>query len=183
LWLRGQVRGLLSAGVFAALVNFALVSSFIWPDSVNATVRQVVWLIIAVSWPLAAWRTWRLLPQLSSPRTNLADQNLFLRAQEEYLKGHWVEAESLLERMLRHHPSDADVRLMLASLYRHTRRVDEAQRHLRLLERQNGGAKYYLEMAHERKLLARLAEEAKLDDDTLPDVVALPVPRQLAEAA
>ena len=44
----------------------------------------------------------------------------------EYLRGNWLEAESLLQRLIRESARDFDVHLLLATLYRRTRRYDEA---------------------------------------------------------
>ncbi len=173
LWLRGQPRGLVVALVFAAIFNFALVATFLWPNWIGVAFPQnAVWSVIGVVWLAAVGRSlWRMPGLLSAEPTDLADEDLFRKAQTEYLKGHWVETESLLERMLRHHPEDPDARLMLATLYRHTKRADEAEQQLRKLQRQPGGGKWYLEIQHERKHLAHLGENAEFqDDEAQPDV-------------
>jgi cytochrome c-type biogenesis protein CcmH/NrfG len=81
---------------------------------------------------------------------------LFVRAQTEYLKGHWFEAETLLGQLLEEQDSDVDAQLMLATLYRRTRRVEDGQSKLKVLERMDGAEKWALEMAREREMLDRL---------------------------
>ena len=51
----------------------------------------------------------------------MADPQLddwFREAQHEYLKGHWIAAETQLTRLLARQPADAEARLLLASLQR-----------------------------------------------------------------
>ena len=51
---------------------------------------------------------------------------LFNQAQREYLGGHWKEAEMLLERRIANAPRDMESRLLLATLFRHSRRLEQA---------------------------------------------------------
>ena len=98
----------------------------------------------------------RSLPDLRDP-PRVDDRGLFIQAQAEYLKGHWFEAETLLRRILRHCSRDADALLMLATLYRRTKRWDEARRQLDRLDRLDGSRKWRLEIAQERERLRKLA--------------------------
>jgi cytochrome c-type biogenesis protein CcmH/NrfG len=86
---------------------------------------------------------------------------LFLQAQGEYLKGHWFEAESLLQQIIRRSPRDVEAQLMLATLYRHTRRVDEARQRLRLMEAIDGAERWRWEIDQEQRLLKQVTETAK----------------------
>jgi hypothetical protein len=78
---------------------------------------------------------------------------LFARAQTEYLNRHWFEAESLLAEVLKRRPSDVDAHLMMATLLRHTARVDEARQWLERLGRTDGGEKWAVEVGREQELL------------------------------
>lgn len=171
LWLRGQWKGLAAALGFAALLNFALVASFVWPELLGVTLRQLVWPVVGAAWVMAVWRNWKNLPGPTAPETGSSSrEDLFLGAQTEYLNGHWLEAESLMERLLGSWPTDVDAHLMLATLYRHTGRLAEAGRQLRWLERQPGSEKWWFEIAEERRRLSRLAEKAKVDEDKLSSI-------------
>jgi thioredoxin-like negative regulator of GroEL len=92
------------------------------------------------------------------------DRGLFIAAQGEYLKGHWFEAENLLQEMLVRSPADVDAHLLLATLYRHTRRIDEAHERLRLMERLDGVERWQSEIGVERRLLARATASAQVDE-------------------
>ena len=87
----------------------------------------------------------------------------FGKAAEQYLKGNWFETECILAGLLRRDPRDVDAGLMLATLYRHTRRLDEAAERLDQLERLDEGVKWALEINRERRWLAE-ARQAPSDD-------------------
>ena len=78
---------------------------------------------------------------------------LFIDARREYLKGHWNEARSLLQRQLKHYPRDIESRLMLATLFRHTRKFDEAVTQLDQVEKYDPAINWKNEIARERELL------------------------------
>jgi cytochrome c-type biogenesis protein CcmH/NrfG len=65
-----------------------------------------------------------------------------------------------LQQLLRQSPRDVESHLMLATLYRHTSRREEALERLRLLERLDGSERWRWEIARERELLERTAEPA-----------------------
>jgi tetratricopeptide (TPR) repeat protein len=165
LWLRGQWGGLGIALLFAALLNGLLVTTFLWPRVIGTNDAAVVfnivgWFVVLCFWGASVWTTWHLLPRLKPGADARGDDTLFLRAQTEYLKGNWYDAERLLEQLLGESPRDADAHLLLAGLYRHTRRYDEARQRLDSLERLDGGAKWLFEIDEERRRLASLPERA-----------------------
>ena len=80
--------------------------------------------------------------------------NGFREAAEYYLKGNWFEAECALVELLRQNPRDPEAGLMLATLLRHTGRLEEATNHLDRLERFEGSRKWALEIRRERAKIA-----------------------------
>lgn len=163
LWMRGTWSGLALAVGFSLLLDGALVVSFAWTELVGPTLRTAAWTVLGACWLASVvagcrWR-WR---QGAVP-LEVREAGLFERARDEYLRGHWLDAETTLHELLARDPRDVDARLLLASLYRRTRRYDEAHRVLARLERLDGGEKWSDEIRRERALLAtaqeRLAEE------------------------
>jgi predicted Zn-dependent protease len=94
------------------------------------------------------------------PSESEAVAGLFQRAQAEYLKGSWYEAEAVLEQLLRIRADDAEARLMLATLLRHTRRIDEAGQQLRILERLDAAGPWMVEIRRERLMLEVLSQDS-----------------------
>ncbi len=170
MWWRGSFAGLLVAVSFASLVNLTIVVSFIWPELVGTAVPTLGWLAVAAVWCSALIRSFRHLPQASADDPPNADVDLFVQAQVEYLRGHWLETEALLRRQLELQPGDAESMLLLATLYRHRHRCDDADAELASLELRDAGAKWQWEIRCERQLLDRI--EASEPDEPSADAAA-----------
>lgn len=162
LWMRGDRSAMLLALGFSALLNLALVASFIWPQLLGLLPTTILWLVLGFCWVVAAWCSYRNLATLSAPKqSSPTDNHLFQQAQTEYLKGQWFEAETLLNQILDLDPGDVDARLMLATLYRHTRQIQQARQQLGLLKGFEGSSKWEQEIQHEQQFLTRLENETK----------------------
>ena len=126
LWCRGEWSSLAAAVAFGAALNLVLVSSFVWPELLPSSLVLAGWLLVlAACCHFGDASRIAVLPELLCT-ARVDDRGLFIRAQGEYLQGHWFEAEASLQQLLRRSPRDVDAGLMLATLYRHTRRYDEA---------------------------------------------------------
>jgi len=143
---------------FAAAVNLGLVSSLVWSESLPAWLLVLAWSALGGIWVGYAVHGWRLVAILRSGDASPAGESLFVRAQAEYLNRHWLEAEELLHKLLAEREQDAEARLMLATLYRHTGRMAEAANCLTRLERMDAGQRWRVEVARERRLLETVAE-------------------------
>ena len=157
-WRLGSVRGLGLAIAFAAGLNLALVCSLVWPRWPVASLpagstAAIVWVwvlglwIVGIRWTARSWR------ELCPPRASADPQidDWFREAQHEYLKGHWIEAESLLTRLLARQPADVEARLLLASVQRRRSNRDQAKR--TLTELQAAAPQWQLEIDTELKQL------------------------------
>jgi hypothetical protein len=155
---QGSLLGLAIALGFAVLLEFALLTTLVWPQCIGRPVQVVVWLIVAAYWLFGAGRSLvRGSPALfGDPVDSAARMGLFCKAQTEYLKGNWFSAERLLQEVLRRDKTDVDARLLLATLYRHVDRPKDARRQLaRVCDMPGGEEKWGLEVRRERELLAR----------------------------
>jgi len=83
---------------------------------------------------------------------------------EYYLQGQWFEAEKSLVQLLRQNPRDVEARLMIATLFRRTRRWDEALRQLDQLERLEASQAWALEIQRERALIEQVKAETALPE-------------------
>ena len=161
MWWRGDWRALLAALAFAAAVNLGLVSGLVWKESLPNGLLAAGWSAIGLIWLVSAWHGWRMLAKLRGDNASCEKQDLFVRAQTEYLNRHWLEAEELLLKRLACRDEDAEARLLLATLYRHTGRVAEADECLTRLERMDGGDRWIVEVVRERRLLESSTGESK----------------------
>jgi thioredoxin-like negative regulator of GroEL len=164
--------------VFGLLLDFLLLASLVWVELVSGPVLWLGWTAAGVIWLASLLRTARSGGLRNSPQAAAARDDLFRHALGEYLKGAWFEAESALGELIAADNRDADARLMLASLLRHTRRVLEARRQLDELQRLEKAEKWRLEIDRERQLL-KLAEAAIFS----PPAEEQPVVADVARAA
>jgi hypothetical protein len=186
LWWRGQGSGFAVALFFALWLNATLAAWFahplhvpFWGQTVNAAVLGLVWFF-------SVWRTAGRLSRIYGGDGQYNDA-LFRRAQEEYVKGRWFEAESLLLRLVADDPADVEGRLLLATLYRHTHRSDLATAQLDQVQRYPRAARWAWEVHQERTCLQRDRAAGALSDSPVLDAaptsqVALSLPGQVGTA-
>lgn len=150
---RGQIMGLVVALATTAVLNVALLSTFVWSELLGHGARVVVWLVLISGWGAAAW--WALrTPRAEAPMSEPPSGQGFALAMQHYLRGDWFEAERLLVSLLARDEEDVESRLMLATLLRHRKRFDEALRHLEFLQGIETAATWHWEICRERQLLA-----------------------------
>jgi len=166
LWLKGSGRGLAAAVAFGGLLNFTLISTFIWPQLLSRElapwiVPAAAWVLVLWFWIVAARLTARFLAQEAARRTIPDDDanRLLVQAQTEYLKGHLSQAESLLQELLARFPGDCEARLLLATLCRRNGRPSDARKHLAELLEQPQAHIWRMEIEIEHRELTRSASE------------------------
>ena len=182
LWYRGSISSLLLAVGFAIVLNLALISSFVWPYCLGETFPAVAWPTLLILWTVAAYVSVTTLPDVMSVATTAKvsaeeqTDTLFIQAQHEYLSGDWQAAESLLLQRLNRFPRDVDARLLLATLLRHDRRLEQASDQLDTIQKFDESHAWDFEIRRERKLIELIleheaAESAGIVTDTelLPD--------------
>jgi hypothetical protein len=169
--LQGSFAGLAIALLLAIVLNGVLIGTYGWSELFAPKVRNGLWIALAAVWLAAQVLTlgWRY----PAGGKSVSDDGFFSQALAYYLKGNWFEAERTLNQRLASDPSDLDARMMLASLLRHTRRVDEAQQQLDMMERYEGAYRWDLEIARERRLLADVQvsdhESGRAEDGPTPE--------------
>jgi tetratricopeptide (TPR) repeat protein len=156
---RGAWSALGVAVGFTALLNLALASSLLWSELLTPPVRNTVWGAVVMFWAASAILSYRWDRRQSAFNDSRPAEDSFPQALDHYLKGNWFEAEQVLCGLLRANPWDVDAGLLLATLLRHTRRFDEAKKHLDRLVRLDGAEKWHLEIARERELLGEAQKE------------------------
>ncbi|MCE9524691.1 MAG: tetratricopeptide repeat protein [Planctomycetales bacterium] len=168
LWLKGSGRGLAAAAAFGCLLNFTLITTFIWPQLLSRElapwiVPAAAWVLVLWFWIVAARITARFLAQEAARRTPPDDDanRLLVQAQTEYLKGHLSQAESLLQELLTRFPGDCEARLLLATLCRRIGRPSDARKHLAELLEQPQAHTWRMEIEIEHRTLTRSASEGE----------------------
>lgn len=165
LWDRGSGPGLVLALGSAAMLNAALLGTLVWSEWLPPGVRSALWLGVAVVWSGSALVSQGLKrPAGGGEDSSSTTEPLFVQALGLYLQGDWFEAERTLVTLLRRNPRDVDARFLIATLLRHTARLDEAARQLDQVERLEASRKWELEISRERALIAQARAECAGQD-------------------
>ena len=159
IWLRGRLWSLAQAAAFSLVLNFALVTTFVWPRLITRELPS--WAIPLTAWVLVLWfwvmgrrSSHDFLRQEAARSLQPDSDEQFCEAQLHYLKGHWLEAESQLLKILGCFPGDVESRLLLATVYRRSGQADKARLQLKELSELPNAAKWQPEMLHEASLLS-----------------------------
>jgi len=133
LWQRGQARSLGIAIAFSALLNGTIWATVWRPAGTTTGLLVLAWTQVVAFWVVSAWNSHRQLRRLSAlPKSQQLD-DWFRGAQQDYLKGHWIDAEAQLRRILAFAPADVESRLLLASVYGRSGRTQDGLEQLREL--------------------------------------------------
>ena len=177
LWFRGAWFGLIVAAGFAVVVNGLLAATFVWTAWLDPRLRTAGWIGLGAVWLLALvvarwdlgidWavgRRWsRLRRRAGLPDgycEGMSTDDLYREAQTQYLRGNYLQAETMLCHLTDRLGGDVDAQLMLATLYRHTGRLEEAAERLRRLELLEDAGKWQQEIQGEWASLRRVREES-----------------------
>ena len=149
----------------AVLLNVGIVSTFLWKEWLPEGSKALLWGGIVLLWGGAALASVSRTRPIGACGAPSASSNaLFMEAMEYYLQGQWFEAEKRLIQLLRQNPRDVEARLMIATLFRHTRRWEEALRQLDQLERLEASQAWALEIQRERALIQQAKAEPALPE-------------------
>jgi hypothetical protein len=160
LWVYGSWCGLALAVAVAVVADALLLVSFGWSELVGQSLRNSLWVAFGVCWLVAAGWSVRQCRRRAASGEPAPTGDAFAEALEHYLRGDYYQTEHVLEGLLRRNPRDLDARLLLATLLRHTGRLDEATRQLDTLARFEGAEKWELEIGNERQLLTEMKRQA-----------------------
>ena len=174
---------MLAAAIVASVaLNSLLVATFVGSDLITPWLRIILWGLLAAAWTAGVgYSFW--FDRCDQARRKSPVGNLFECALDEYLKGNWFEAERGLYRLLRDNDHDLEARLLLATLFRHTKRFDEATRQLNLLARLAGAYRWSLEIPRAGQLLADARRDKITAEDDGREDAAMIAANELEEAS
>jgi len=178
LWNRGSWAGLALAVGFTVLLNVLLVATLVWTGWMSHEARQIGFAVLVVIWAFAWLESRADWQRLLAERRALAKEQIrnvgtdsnevygeegpieeeesegmsdriYRDAQRNYLAGDWVRCEQLLRNLLMLDKRDVESQLMLATLWRHLGRMEEAAQLLHRLECLEAAAPWSYEITHE----------------------------------
>ena len=159
-WWRGSASALLAALMFGWGLCVLMLATFVWPNWFGSWVTTSCWIGMFIFWVAECVRSHWQYGSMHKDAGPVAGDDRFARAQAEYLKGNWFDAESLLHSLLADTPRDAEAHLLLASVLRHSRRWAAALRRLGQLELLDTSARWRFEIHRERQLIMRRQQES-----------------------
>ena len=127
LWYRGDVAGLGWALIFGAAFNLALISTFYWPSWITPWGVRGLWLaIVALSFGFGctSWINWGEIA--GKAKLDEGTEELYLEAQDHYLRGEYFEAEAALHRIFSSGKQDVEAAILMVLILRRTRRWAQA---------------------------------------------------------
>lgn len=182
LWNRGSWVGLAVAVGFTTLANGLLLATLVFTEWLTSNVRLTGLGVLATVWLLAWWqsRGERVRGNAGAPVDPQAEgsssdplveqrDELFREAQQRYLENDWVATEQLLLKLLKQDARDIESRLMLATLWRHQGRGEEALRQLNRLERLEAASIWKHEIEAERDAIVSAVRPDELTSESLTD--------------
>ena len=167
LWIRGQWAGLLLAAACAALLNLALAVTLVWTQWWEPRAVLAIWIVLAGIWAAGAVGS---LAWLRGQTLGEEREDRFPNAIAYYLKGDLYQAELVARQLLRQNERDVEARLLLATLLRQSRRLEEAAGELDILTRLEGSEKWTLEIESERVRIQRHRERSGGNNQDSPNV-------------
>ena len=139
--------------LFGFLCQATLCLNFYWRDFCAGYLRFATFFALGVSQLALSAIAASQIKAYERMRNYDSSGKAFLEAQTLYLRGAWFEAECCLKAILKRNPADVDAMLLLATLYRHVKRFDDARRSLSELEKFDAALFWREEIAFERQAL------------------------------
>ena len=138
---------------FALLVDAFLIANFYWTALITVSQRNILLVVLFGTWValMVAAAYWKhCLDVAARPEQH---DDTFRQTICHYLRGDWFAAESQILPYLKKYPKDTEMLLLQATMYRHTKRYEEAMLVLDKLQLLQNSRYWYAEIEMERSLL------------------------------
>ena len=154
----GRWTFLFIALAFALILDVFIVLNFHWTAYLTPGQRNGFLAALVATWIILSLVAGAKRRHIEAEQTADSTENKFSEATVQYLRGNWYETEHLLFGLLAKNPRDVEALLLQATLYRHTKRYDEALAVLDKLRLLEESGRWFLEIETERHLLAEVAD-------------------------
>ncbi|MFZ5830438.1 MAG: hypothetical protein ACOY3P_10135 [Planctomycetota bacterium] len=168
IWLQGSWFGLGLAVLAAAMLNAALLCTFVWTEVLQGPSRSGLWLAVVGLWIGSAVAASRCRRRGAIWQCGSSGKDRLEEAVGHYLKGSWFEAELALAGILQQNTRDIEARLLLATLLRHAGRLGEAVAQLDALDLFEGAERWEWERRRERQLIIEALASATNEEESHP---------------
>ena len=144
---------------FALLLDAFLIVNFYWTALITSSQRNILLVALFGMWIalMVAAAYWKFrLDAIAKPEQQ---DETFRQTIHHYLRGDWFAAESQILPYLKKYPKDIEMLLLQATMYRHTKRYEEALLVLDKLQLLQNSRHWFAEIESERSLLAAAQKE------------------------
>jgi tetratricopeptide (TPR) repeat protein len=159
LWTRGELYSLFVALLFATILDIVLLATLVWTEWLASWLVLMLWLAIVFIAMASLIRSFFVVNngQVRMPKSD--SNQLLAQAQQDYLRGDYVEAEASLHQLLNENSEDIEGALFLATIFRRTQRLAQASELLDRIERFESASAWYLEIQSERhRIMDRMSQ-------------------------
>lgn len=150
----GRAGFLVIALGFAVTTDMTLFCAGFWTEWLTRAAKLYLCGALAVVWAILTAAAARLSFYFDRQLAYDLAGDRFLRLLDDYLAGHWPEAERIAGILLKRNRRDPETLLLLATLQRHTGRLIEAGQTLERLERLQDAEMWAFEINAEKQSLA-----------------------------
>ena len=144
----------------ALAASFTVSATWIWDELLGPDRAGTIWTGFFAAWLGLLVVSLRRSPRGGVPGAGGPD-DVFPGALAQYLKGNWLEAETLTRDLLIRSPEDVEAALLLTAVLRHTGRIDEGRETLDAVTLWDRAAAWRMEIDREYQLLAET--EARIE--------------------
>ena len=129
---QGKISSFCTAVSYGLLLSLGIAAAWVWPAVLEGPAEQFLWTILLLLGVATFLIGDRVVDDADEPSQTSSGEggDPYRSAMRQYLLGDWFRAEKTLKNTLRQSPRDMECRLLLATLFRHTGRLDEARREL-----------------------------------------------------
>lgn len=171
----GRAGFLIIALGFASIADTVLFCTCFWTEWLETASKFYLLAGLILTWGVLSAAAARLSLYFDRQIAYDLTGDRFLRLLDDYLAGHWAEAERIAEILLKRNRRDPETLLLLATLRRHTGDLLRAAETLERLERLQEADRWRFEIAAEKAALQEAileAAEAETDGEAETDRTA-----------
>jgi hypothetical protein len=160
LYRRGKFLSSCTAVSYGLLLSLGVAAAWVWPEILEGRAEQFLWTILFLLAAATFFVGDRIIDEADEPSPESGEkEDPYRTAMSQYLLGDWFRAERTLKNILRQSPRDMECRLLLATLFRHTGRIDEARRELLYISKIEQAWRWDVELQREWASLQEACSE------------------------
>ena len=158
----GRWSFLLIALAFSILSCAMIFVHLHWTQVFNQRLQNLTFAIYVIAWIALLMKSSKIERKIRiKQRIPEPEKDIFRDAQLHYLQGNLFETECCLNMLLKRNARDVDAMLMMATLFRHIKRIDEAIALIKQLDLLEESRRLKYEIRSEKRKIMRVISSQK----------------------